>query len=84
MLGGAGPAVASVPLTVLWASGSAFTLVRSIAGGGTGPLVAMQQVGRLACGCVGPWGGEEGGGGARSVSVSASPGIWLQGGMHLV
>jgi hypothetical protein len=28
VLGGAGPAVASVPLTVLWAGGSAFALLR--------------------------------------------------------
>ena len=43
VLGGAGPAVASVPLTVLWASGSVFTLVREVSMGKTGPLGAAQQ-----------------------------------------
>lgn len=44
VLGGAGPAVASVPLTMLWASGSAFTLLRSISTGTTGPVAAVQQI----------------------------------------
>ena len=43
VLGGAGPAVASVPLTMLWAGGSAFSLLRSITTGSTGPVVALQQ-----------------------------------------
>lgn len=43
VLGGAGPAVASVPLTVLWASGSAFALVKDLSSGQTGPLAAVQQ-----------------------------------------
>ena len=44
VLGGAGPAVASVPLTVLWAGGSAFALLASITKGNTGPVVAAQQL----------------------------------------
>lgn len=44
VLGGAGPAVASVPLTVLWAGGSAFSLVRGITAGSTGPVIALQQL----------------------------------------
>lgn len=44
VLGGAGPAMASVPLTVLWAGGSAYHLLKSITQGNTGPVVALQQV----------------------------------------
>lgn len=44
VLSGAGPAIASVPLTVIWASGSAFSLLRAITRGATGPGAAAQQV----------------------------------------
>lgn len=43
VLSGAGPAIASVPLTVIWASGSAFSLLRAIGRGTTGPGAAIQQ-----------------------------------------
>jgi hypothetical protein len=43
VLGGAGPAVASVPLAVLWASGSALMLVRQVSTGDAGFLGAFQQ-----------------------------------------
>ncbi|KAL6785838.1 hypothetical protein ACKKBG_A00370 [Auxenochlorella protothecoides x Auxenochlorella symbiontica] len=43
VLSGAGPAIASVPLTVIWASGSAFSLLRAISRGATGPGAAAQQ-----------------------------------------
>lgn len=44
VLGGAGPAVAAVPFTVLWASGSIVFLVREVTTGSRGPIAAMQQV----------------------------------------
>ena len=44
VLGGAGPAVAAVPLTVLWASGSVVVLLREVATGSRGPIATMQQV----------------------------------------
>ncbi len=43
VLGGAGPAVASVPLAVLWASGSALMLVREVSTGNAGFVGALQQ-----------------------------------------
>lgn len=43
VLSGAGPAIASVPLTVIWASGSAFSLLRAIGRGTTGPGAVAQQ-----------------------------------------
>jgi hypothetical protein len=44
VLGGAGPAVASVPLTVLWAGGSAISLLKQVTSGNAGPVVAVQQL----------------------------------------
>lgn len=44
VLGGAGPAVASVPLAVLWASGSALMLVRQVSTGDAKFLGAVQQI----------------------------------------
>lgn len=45
VLGGAGPAIAAVPLTVVWAGGSAVTLLSSLGQGKVGPLGAVQRVG---------------------------------------
>lgn len=42
---GVGPAVAALPLTVVWAGGSAVELVRHIGAGRLGPLGVAQQVG---------------------------------------
>jgi len=44
VLGGAGPAVASVPLTVLWASGSTVVLLHEVTMGKAGPLGVVQQL----------------------------------------
>eukprot|EP00887_Chlorella_sp_A99_P007742 scaffold20.g7742.t1 len=44
VLGGAGPAVASVPLTMVWAGGSVVSLLTSVSTGSTGPVAALQQV----------------------------------------
>ena len=44
VLGGAGPAVASVPLTMVWAGGSVVSLLRNVSTGSTGPVAAAQQV----------------------------------------
>ena len=43
VLGGAGPAVAAVPLTVLWASGSAVALLREVTSGNVGVVGTIQQ-----------------------------------------
>lgn len=43
VLGGAGPAIASVPLAVLWASGSAVVLLHEVSMGRAGPLGIAQQ-----------------------------------------
>ncbi|KDD71744.1 hypothetical protein H632_c4475p0, partial [Helicosporidium sp. ATCC 50920] len=48
ILSGAGPAVASVPLTVLWASVSAYSLLHGLSTGSTDPLAAAQQAGYVA------------------------------------
>ncbi|KAK9867091.1 hypothetical protein WJX84_006946 [Apatococcus fuscideae] len=45
VLGGAGPAIAAVPLTVVWAGGSAVTLLSSLGTGKVGPFGAVQRVG---------------------------------------
>lgn len=45
VLGGAGPAIAAVPLTVVWAGGSAVTLLSSLGQGKVGPFGAVQRVG---------------------------------------
>ncbi len=45
VLGGAGPAIAAVPLTVVWAGGSAVTLLSSLGTGKVGPVGAVQRVG---------------------------------------
>ena len=44
VLGGSGPAVASVPLAVLWASGSAVVLLHEVSMGRAGPLGVAQQL----------------------------------------
>ena len=44
VLGGSGPAVASVPLAVLWAGGSAIVLVHEAALGKAGPIGVVRQV----------------------------------------
>lgn len=44
VLGGSGPAVASVPLAVLWAGGSAVVLVHEAALGKAGPIGVVRQV----------------------------------------
>ena len=43
VLGGAGPAVASVPLTVLWASGSIIALLTEVSTGNAGLVGGLQQ-----------------------------------------
>lgn len=43
VLGGSGPAVASVPLAVLWAGGSAVVLLHEVSLGKAGPLGIAQQ-----------------------------------------
>ena len=43
VLGGAGPAVASVPLTVIWASGSALVLLKDMSTGNAGLVGTLQQ-----------------------------------------
>ena len=45
MLGGAGPAIAAVPLTVVWAGGSFVTLATGLGAGKVGPVGAVQRVG---------------------------------------
>lgn len=45
MLGGAGPAIAAVPLVVVWAGGSTITLIRSVARGKVGALGSASRVG---------------------------------------
>lgn len=45
VLGGAGPAIAAVPLTVVWAGGSFLTLATGLGAGKVGPIGAMQRVG---------------------------------------
>lgn len=44
VLGGAGPAVASVPLAVLWASGSTVVLLHEVSMGRAGPIGVLQQL----------------------------------------
>jgi len=44
VLGGAGPAVASVPLTVLWASGSTYVLLKQVTTGKASVVGTAQQV----------------------------------------
>ena len=44
MLGGAGPAIAAVPLTAIWAGGSVLTLLASVGRGKVGPVGAVQRV----------------------------------------
>ena len=45
MLGGAGPAIAAVPLVVVWAGGSTITLIQSVARGKVGALGSASRVG---------------------------------------
>ena len=45
MLGGAGPAIAAVPLTVVWVGGSFVSLLTGIGAGKVGPVDAAQRVG---------------------------------------
>ena len=45
VLGGAGPAIAAVPLTAIWAGGSMITLLASVGKGKVGPVGAVQRVG---------------------------------------
>jgi hypothetical protein len=45
VLGGAGPAIAAVPLTVVWAGGSFVTLATGLGAGKVGPVGAVQRVG---------------------------------------
>ena len=45
VLGGAGPAIAAVPLVVVWAGGSTITLIRSVARGKVGALGSASRVG---------------------------------------
>lgn len=45
VLGGAGPAIAAVPLTAIWAGTSVVTLLASIGSGKVGPVGAGQRVG---------------------------------------
>lgn len=45
VLGGAGPAIAAVPLTVVWVGGSFVSLLTGIGAGKVGPLDAAQRVG---------------------------------------
>lgn len=45
VLGGAGPAIAAVPLTVVWAGGSFVTLATGLGAGKVGPIGAVQRVG---------------------------------------
>jgi len=45
VLGGAGPAIAAVPLTVVWVGGSFVTLLTGISLGKVGPVDAAQRVG---------------------------------------
>ena len=45
VLGGAGPAIAAVPLTVVWAGGSVVTLATGLGAGRVGPVGAVQRVG---------------------------------------
>ena len=45
MLGGAGPAIAAVPLTVVWAGTSAVSLLNNIRTRQVGPVGAVQRVG---------------------------------------
>ena len=45
VLGGAGPAIAAVPLTVVWVGGSVVTLLGAISAGKVGPVGAAQRVG---------------------------------------
>ncbi len=45
VLGGAGPAIAAVPLTVVWAGGSFVTLATGLTRGQVGPLAAVGRVG---------------------------------------
>ena len=48
VLGGAGPAIAAVPLTAIWAGGSVVTVAASLATAQLGPLAATQRVGYVA------------------------------------
>lgn len=48
MLGGAGPAIAAVPLTAIWVGGSVVTVATSLATMQLGPLAATQRVGYVA------------------------------------
>lgn len=45
VLGGAGPAIAAVPLTVVWVGGSFVSLLTGIGAGKVGPVDAAQRVG---------------------------------------
>lgn len=45
VLGGAGPAIAAVPLTVVWVGGSFVSLLTGIGAGKVGPIDAAQRVG---------------------------------------
>ena len=45
VLGGAGPAIAAVPLTVVWAGGAFYTLASGLGAGKVGPRGAVQRVG---------------------------------------
>ena len=48
MLGGAGPAIAAVPLTAIWVGGSVVTVATSLATAQLGPVAATQRVGYVA------------------------------------
>ena len=45
MLGGAGPAIAAVPLVVVWAGGSTINLLQGISRGQVGALGSASRIG---------------------------------------
>ena len=53
VLGGAGPAIAAVPLVVVWAGGSTITLIQSVARGKVGALGSASRVGFVVTMSVG-------------------------------
>ena len=65
VLGGAGPAIAAVPLTVVWAGGAFYSLASGLGAGKVGPRGAVQRVGytffmaiadvRTLLSCVAPY-----------------------------
>ena len=48
MLGGAGPAIAAVPLVVVWAGGSTINLLQGISRGQVGALGSASRIGFVA------------------------------------